>query len=114
MPALRVFLNLDNLTDLRADSVLPASLLTDVAARDARLAADGFEGVQVTYDAPALEPGSTLPHCGLCRINLPAEADALHQLTRKTRRQRGHSECPLCVARPAGAARPIRAIMHRP
>lgn len=74
---LRVFLNLDTLVDLRADSVFPASLLADAAARDARLAADGFEGVQVTHDLSAREPGSTLPHCGLGRINTPAEADAL-------------------------------------
>lgn len=79
MPALRVFLNLDNLVDLCPDSVFPSSLLApgSAAARDARLAADGFEGVQVTHQDPALEPGSTLPHCGLDRINTPAEADAI-------------------------------------
>lgn len=77
MPALRVFLNLDNLVDLRPDSLFPSALLSSAAARDARLAADGFEGVQVTHQGPELEPGSTLPHCGLDRINTPAEADAI-------------------------------------
>ena len=74
---LRVFLNLDNLTDLRPDSIFSDALLADPAARDARLTADGFEGVQVTHDLPAIESGSVLPHCGLGRINLPAEAEPL-------------------------------------
>lgn len=75
--SLRVFLNLDNLTDLRADSIFPSSLLAPdaTAARDGRLVADGFEGVQLTHDEPVAD--TTLPHCGLGRINLPAEADAL-------------------------------------
>lgn len=75
---LRVFLNLDNLVDLRPDSAFPASLLApgSAAARDARLAADGFEGVQITDNLP-LALGSVLPHCGLDRINAPAEADAI-------------------------------------
>lgn len=77
-PKLRVWLNLDNLVDLRADSLFPSALLTDAGARDALLAADGFEGVQLTTDA-ALAPGSRLPHCGLNRINTPAEADAIAQ-----------------------------------
>lgn len=79
-PKLRVYLNLGNLVDLRADSVFPASLLAPdvVGARDARLAADGFEGVQITHPDP-LPPGSTLPHCGLDRINAPAEADPIAQ-----------------------------------
>ena len=79
-PALRVYLNLDNLVDLPAASAFPAALLAPdreaVAARDTRLAADGFEGVQVTDDAP-LPAGATLPHCGLDRVNTPAEADAI-------------------------------------
>lgn len=75
---LRVFLNLDNLVDLRPDSLFPASLLAtgQTAARDARLAADGFEGVQITNN-DAVPAGSTLAHCGLDRINTPAEADAI-------------------------------------
>ncbi|MFO1528212.1 MAG: hypothetical protein U1F77_00435 [Kiritimatiellia bacterium] len=41
-----------------------------------RLAADGFEGVQVTgADGPP--PGGILPHCGCARINSPGEADAV-------------------------------------
>jgi hypothetical protein len=78
---LRVFLNLDNLADLRPDSVFPPSLLapTAVAARDARLAADGFEGVQIT-NRDSLPAGSTLPHCGLARVNSPAEADTIFAL----------------------------------
>jgi len=80
---LRVFLNLDNLVDLRPDSIFPSNLLAAsreaVAARDARLAADGFEGVQITHNDP-LPVGSTLPHCGLDRINTPAEADAVFAL----------------------------------
>ncbi len=79
-PALRVYLNLDNLVDLRADSVFPPALLASdpgtAAARDARLAADGFEGVQVTNNDP-LPAGAALPHCGLDRVNAPAEADAV-------------------------------------
>lgn len=71
-PALRVYLNLANLIDLRDDSIWPKSL--DGPARDARLAADGFEGVQLVTDDP---PDGTLPFCGLSRINLPAEADAI-------------------------------------
>ncbi len=76
-PALRVFLNLDNLFDLRPDSIFPPELLTSPAARDARLAADGFDGVQLTHDHPASDPGATLPYCGLGRVNTPAEAEPL-------------------------------------
>ena len=73
-PKLRTYLNLDNLTDLRADSLFPQGL--DAAARDQRLAADGFEGVQLANDSlPAA--GSLLPFCGLDRISTPAEADAV-------------------------------------
>jgi hypothetical protein len=75
-PKLRVFLNLDSLVDLPADSAFPSALLNNAASRDAQLAADGFEGVQVTHDGP-LEPGSALPHCGLGRINCPEEADTV-------------------------------------
>lgn len=77
-PRLRVYLNLDNLVDLRADSVFPIELAADARARDTRLASDGFEGVQLTTDAP-LAPGSSLPHCGLDRVNTPAEADPIAQ-----------------------------------
>jgi hypothetical protein len=70
-PKLRVFLNLDTLTDLREDSAWPK--LEDLP-RYQRLAADGFEGVQLTTDAPALR-SAPIPHCGLDRINTPAEAE---------------------------------------
>ena len=65
-PKLRVFLNLDNLVDLRSDSIW-----TGVAKEEllARLAADGFEGVQLTDDGPP--PPGQLPYCGLGRINQP-------------------------------------------
>lgn len=72
-PKLRVYLNLDNLIDLRADSKGPA---IDAPALDSRLAADGFEGVQLTSEAPA-PAGFKLPYCGLDRINTPSEADSI-------------------------------------
>ena len=72
-PALRVYLNLDNLVDLRQDSLWPG---LDGLARMERLAADGFEGVQLTDDGPPVA-GSPIPHCGLDRINTPDEADAI-------------------------------------
>lgn len=72
-PKLRVYLNLDSLVDLREDSIWPG---LDGRERDQRLAADGFEGVQLVSDAlPA--GGLTLPHCGLARVNTPAEADII-------------------------------------
>jgi hypothetical protein len=72
-PKLRAYLNLDNLAELRADTVWPG--LAGLA-RLHRLAADGFEGVQQTDDSvpPAESP---LPHCGCARINTPGEADAI-------------------------------------
>ncbi|MCX6875972.1 MAG: hypothetical protein NTW21_19515 [Verrucomicrobia bacterium] len=73
VPALRVYLNLANLLDLRADSVWPG---LDGLPRMQRLAADGFEGVQLIDDAPAT-PAAPIPHCGLDRINTPGEADAI-------------------------------------
>lgn len=79
-PKLRLYLNLDNLADLRADSLFPPHLLAPdaIAARDARLAADGFEGVQLTKDLTLLA-GPDLPFCGLDRISLPGEADPIIQ-----------------------------------
>lgn len=71
---MRIYLNLDNLADLRTDSVFPSGL--DASDRDKRLAADGFEGVQLTNDSlPG--SGSILPFCGLDRISTPAEADSI-------------------------------------
>ncbi|MGL5019143.1 MAG: hypothetical protein ACRDBP_13485 [Luteolibacter sp.] len=72
-PKMRVYLNLDNLVDLRSGSRGPA---VDAQDLDARLAADGFEGVQLTTEAPAPQ-GFRLPFCGLDRISTPAEADPI-------------------------------------
>jgi len=72
-PRLSVFLNLDNLVDLCPDSIWPG---LQGLPRDLRLLADGFEGIQLTTDKPPVA-GSPLPHCGLSRINTPAEADAI-------------------------------------
>lgn len=72
-PRLRVYLNLANLDGLREDSLWHR---TAGKSRDEKLAADGFEGVQICDDAPPAA-GSTLPYCGLGRINAPPEADAL-------------------------------------
>ena len=72
-PKLKVYLNLDNLRDLRGDTVWPGLEGLD---RYRRLAADGFEGVQVTTDDP-FPVDSPLPFCGLDRINTPEEADAI-------------------------------------
>jgi hypothetical protein len=72
-PKLRVYLNLENLVDLRPDTVWPG--LTGRAQLE-RLAADGFEGAQRTDDA-APPPGSPIPFCGCDRINTPDEADGI-------------------------------------
>src|SRR3984957_815991 len=72
-PKLRVFLNLDTLKDLPADSRGPGfedSLLF------AQLAPDGFEGVQLTTDEP-VPAFLRLPYCGLDRINTPEEANSI-------------------------------------
>jgi hypothetical protein len=70
---LSVYLNLDNLVDLRADSTWPG---LEGLPRYQRLLSDGFEGVQLTTNDPPL-PGTPLPHCGLDRINTAAEADSI-------------------------------------
>jgi hypothetical protein len=72
-PKLRVYLNLDTLTDLRADSRWPGF---EGARRYERLLEDGFEGVQLTTSDPA-PADSKLPFCGLDRINIPSESDAI-------------------------------------
>ncbi len=72
-PKLRVYLNLDNLTDLPSNSLWPG---LEGSARYQRLLADAFEGVQLTTDAPA-PAEALLPYCGLDRINSPREADAI-------------------------------------
>jgi len=68
-PKLRVYLNLDNLVDLRSDSIWPG---LEGNERMARLRVDGFEGVQVTSGEPP--SASVMPFCGLDRINAPSEA----------------------------------------
>jgi hypothetical protein len=70
-PRLSVYLNLDNLVDLRADSAWPG--LEGLPCYE-RLLADGFEGVQLTTDDSPVA-GTPIPHCGLDRINTPTEAD---------------------------------------
>ena len=72
-PKLRVFLNMDNLVGLRPDSIWPALQGMECLKR---LAADGFEGVQIT-DAGEPVAGSPIPHCGLDRINRPEDADEI-------------------------------------
>ena len=72
-PRLAIYINQDNLADLRPDTCWPGG---SGGAALSRLAADGFEGIQLTGDADPL-PQSPLPHCGCDRINLPAEADAI-------------------------------------
>jgi hypothetical protein len=68
-PKLRVYLNLDNLAELRPDSIWPG---LEGIERMARLRADGFDGVQLTSGEPP--SASEMPYCGLNRINTPQEA----------------------------------------
>jgi len=72
-PKLKVYINLDNLVDLRADTIWPG---LEGLARYRRLIDEGFEGVQLTTNDPPLA-GEPIPHCGLDRINTPEEADAI-------------------------------------
>src|SRR5580658_10356964 len=72
-PKLSVYLNLDNLVDLRPDSIWPG---LEGPQRYERLLADGFEGVQLTTGDRTIA-GMQLPYCGLDRINTPAEADSI-------------------------------------
>ncbi len=72
-PALKIYLNLDTLNDLRPGGLWPG---LDGSLCWQRLLEDGFEGVQLTSDVPAV-PGAPLPHCGLDRINFPGDADAV-------------------------------------
>ncbi len=74
LPKLLVYLNLQNLLELRDDSIFPSNLAG--SARDARLARDGFQGVQLIDDSPPAS-GFTLPFCGLDRINTAEEADEI-------------------------------------
>jgi hypothetical protein len=72
-PRLSLHLNLDNLVDLHADSTWPD---LQGLARYQRLLEDGFEGVQLTTDDHPVA-GAPISHCGLDRINTPAEADSV-------------------------------------
>jgi hypothetical protein len=72
-PRLSVYLNLDNLVDLRADSAWPG--LEGLQCYEALLA-DGFEDVQLTIGQPP-PAGAPLPHCGLGRIYTATEAEAI-------------------------------------
>lgn len=72
-PKLRIYLNLDNLVDLRSDSVWPR---LEGLPRYRQLIADGFEGVQLTSDVAPLA-NVPLPYCGLDRINTPIQADGI-------------------------------------
>ncbi len=68
-PKLRVHLNLDNLAELRPDTIWPG---LEGDERLTRLRADGFDGVQATSGEPP--SASVMPFCGLDRINTPQEA----------------------------------------
>ena len=73
-PKLRVYLNLGTLDELSLSSTWhsqPYGL-----ARDGRLIRDGFDGVQLVSDEPPIAE-TTLPYCGLDRINTPDEADGI-------------------------------------
>ena len=70
-PSLKVYLNADNLVDLRPDTIWRGET---GAAMFKRLRDDGFEGIQLTDNEP-LPEGASLPHCGLDRISTPAEAN---------------------------------------
>lgn len=72
-PRLLIYLNLDTLVDLPAGSEWPG---LDGLPAFQRLAADGFEGVQVTSGNPP-PPEAQMPYCGLGRINTPADAEPL-------------------------------------
>lgn len=72
-PKLKVYLNLDSLVDLRVDTIWPG---LEGRPRYQLLFADGFEGVQLTSHDPPI-PHAPIPHCGLDRINLPADADSV-------------------------------------
>lgn len=72
-PKLRVYLNLDNLIDLRADTIWPGF---EGADRCRKLLEDGFEGVQVTTNDPVRED-VPFPFCGLDRVNTPEAAEGV-------------------------------------
>lgn len=73
---LRIFLNLDTLDRLPANSRWPG---LEGDERYRQLAADGFDGVQQTTPAP-LPADPPLAFCGLGRISKPEDADPLAAL----------------------------------
>jgi len=73
-PKLRIYLNAGNLTDLPKNSIWPG--LTGEAAI-ARLREDGFEGIQLDGAETAVPASKAFPYCGLDRISLPSETDAI-------------------------------------
>src|SRR6218665_2862416 len=97
-PKLRVYLNLDTLLDLRADSLWTHADRLAPQARDALLARDGFDGVQRTDDGPA-QPQTCLPPCGARRIDPPPHPPTLPS---------PHT------APPAALLAPLRSQPHRP
>lgn len=70
-PKLRVYLNLDNLEGLPAESVWPG---LEGPERFARLAADGFHGVQLPNGQADPPAGNPLATCVADRINTAADA----------------------------------------
>jgi len=72
-PKLRVFMNFGTLAELPAASLWSGE---KGIALYQRLATDDFEGVQLGDHSPP-PAGAPLPHCGLDRLNLPAEADEI-------------------------------------
>lgn len=72
-PRLALFLNLDTLVELRPGSRWPGYVGDK---RDQKLEDDGFEGVQLTTPGTT-PPDTSLPHCGLGRVNVPEDANCL-------------------------------------
>jgi len=73
-PKLRVYLNTGNLTHLPEESTWSSECGPDAAER---LKQDGFDGVQLDGEEPAINADSGIAYCGLDRINRPEEADAV-------------------------------------
>lgn len=76
-PKLCVYLNLDNLIGLDQHSAWGRVDISDAHARDTRLMADGFEGVQLTSQSQLAS--SLLPICGASRIDSADDADSVVQ-----------------------------------
>ena len=72
-PRLKVYLNLQTLHALRADTVWPG---LEGPQCYQRLKFDGFQGVQLAADNFPQE-NAPLSHCGLDRINTPADAEPI-------------------------------------